>query len=127
VHWDSDPWQDASASLPVPTDLKFLLLKPEIDLGSIEDYFTVHDSEMRSIKPILTVIDGDVVHDTGADYDGYRILDTNLANRGSPCRFLHRGSRRSQTSQCERSSNALSSQRKAWSIWPSPACTNATP
>ncbi|WP_432837371.1 amidohydrolase [Dactylosporangium sp. CA-092794] len=50
----------------------------ENELGSIEtgkfadlvvldkDYFTVSDAEMRDIRPILTVIDGKIVHDTGA-------------------------------------------------------------
>jgi predicted amidohydrolase YtcJ len=50
----------------------------EDQLGSIEegkladlvvldkDYFTVGDAEMRAIKPILTVVAGKVVHDTGA-------------------------------------------------------------
>jgi hypothetical protein len=50
----------------------------EKDLGSLEagklgdlvvldkDYFTVSDAEARRIKPILTVIGGEIVHDTGA-------------------------------------------------------------
>ena len=50
----------------------------EDDLGSIEkgklgdlvvldrDYFRVSDADMRKIRPILTVVDGKVVHDTGA-------------------------------------------------------------
>jgi len=50
----------------------------EDDLGSIEegkladlvvldkDYFTVSDAQMRAIKPILSVVAGKVVHDTGA-------------------------------------------------------------
>ena len=52
-------------------------LNRENDLGSIEkgkladlvvldkDYFTVSAAEMRTIRPVLTVIDGEVVHDTG--------------------------------------------------------------
>jgi predicted amidohydrolase YtcJ len=52
-------------------------LNRENDLGSIEkgkladlvvldkDYFSVSPSEMRRIRPVLTVIDGEVVHDTG--------------------------------------------------------------
>jgi predicted amidohydrolase YtcJ len=50
----------------------------EHELGSIEtgkladlvvldkDYFTVSDAEMRRIRPVMTVINGKVVHDTGA-------------------------------------------------------------
>jgi predicted amidohydrolase YtcJ len=50
----------------------------EDDLGSIEkgkladlvvldrDYFRVSDADVRKIRPILTVVDGNVVHDTGA-------------------------------------------------------------
>jgi predicted amidohydrolase YtcJ len=50
----------------------------EHDFGSIElgkvgdlvvldrDYFTVSDAQMRRIRPIMTVIDGKIVHDTGA-------------------------------------------------------------
>jgi predicted amidohydrolase YtcJ len=53
-------------------------LNREDELGSIEegkladlvvldkDYFTVSDAEMRRIRPLLTVVDGQVVHDTGA-------------------------------------------------------------
>jgi predicted amidohydrolase YtcJ len=59
-------------------------LNREDDLGSIEpgkladlvvldkDYFTVSADQMRLIKPIMTVIDGKVVHDTGAlDHHGH--------------------------------------------------------
>src|SRR5499426_3129168 len=53
-------------------------LNRENDMGSIEkgkfgdlvvldrDYFSVSDADMRKIRPILTVVDGKVVHDTGA-------------------------------------------------------------
>ena len=53
-------------------------LNREDDLGSIEegkladlvvldkDYFTVSDAQMRAIRPIMTVVDGEIVHDTGA-------------------------------------------------------------
>jgi hypothetical protein len=53
-------------------------LNRENDMGSIEkgkfadlvvldkDYFSVSDAEMRTIRPVLTVIDGQVVHSTGA-------------------------------------------------------------
>jgi len=53
-------------------------LNREDDLGSIEkdkladlvvldrDYFSVSDADMRRTSPILTVVDGEVVHDTGA-------------------------------------------------------------
>ena len=52
-------------------------LNREDDLGSIEegkladlvvldkDYFRVSDADMRTIRPILTVVDGKVVYDTG--------------------------------------------------------------
>ena len=30
------------------------------------DYFRVSDADMRKTRPILTVVDGKVVHDTGA-------------------------------------------------------------
>jgi len=52
-------------------------LNREDDLGSIEegkladlvvldkDYFSVSDAEMRKIRPIMTVVDGAIVHDTG--------------------------------------------------------------
>jgi len=53
-------------------------LNRENDMGSIEkgkfgdlvvldrDYFRVSDADMRKIRPILTVVDGKVIHDTGA-------------------------------------------------------------
>ena len=53
-------------------------LNRENDMGSIEkgkfadlvvldkDYFSVSDAEVRTIRPVLTVIDGQVVHSTGA-------------------------------------------------------------
>jgi len=53
-------------------------LNREDDLGSIEegkladlvvldrDYFRVSDAEVRRIRPNLTVVDGNIVHDTGA-------------------------------------------------------------
>jgi hypothetical protein len=49
----------------------------EHELGSIEpgkladlvvldkDYFTVSDAEMRAIRPVMTIINGEIVHDTG--------------------------------------------------------------
>ena len=52
-------------------------LNRENDLGSIEtgklgdlvvldrDYFNVSDAEMRQTRPILTVVGGKVVHDSG--------------------------------------------------------------
>jgi hypothetical protein len=52
-------------------------LNREDALGSIEegkladlvvldkDYFTVSDAAMRTIRPMMTVVDGDIVHDTG--------------------------------------------------------------
>jgi hypothetical protein len=52
-------------------------LNREDDLGSIEegkladlvvldqDYFTVSDAAVRAIRPIMTVVDGEIVHDTG--------------------------------------------------------------
>jgi hypothetical protein len=30
-----------------------------------KDYFTVPDAEMRRILPVLTMVDGTIVHDTG--------------------------------------------------------------
>lgn len=53
-------------------------LNREDDLGSVEvgkladlvvldkDYFSVSDAQMRDIRPVMTIIGGDVVHDTGA-------------------------------------------------------------
>ena len=53
-------------------------LSREHELGSLEvgkladvvvldkDYFTVSDADMRRIRPVLTIVDGRVVHDTGA-------------------------------------------------------------
>jgi predicted amidohydrolase YtcJ len=54
----------------------------ENELGSIEkgkfadlvvldrDYFTASDADMRKIRPVLTVVAGKVVHDTGVvDFD----------------------------------------------------------
>jgi predicted amidohydrolase YtcJ len=53
-------------------------LNREHDIGSIEvhkradmvvldrDYFSVSAAQMRRIRPIMTVIDGKIVHDTGA-------------------------------------------------------------
>jgi predicted amidohydrolase YtcJ len=58
-------------------DAAWFLLR-EKDLGSIEkgkladlvvldrDYFTVTDAEMRQTRPVMTIIGGKVVHDTGA-------------------------------------------------------------
>jgi predicted amidohydrolase YtcJ len=49
----------------------------EHELGSIEtgkladlvvldkDYFTVSEAEMRDIRPIMTIVNGEIVHDTG--------------------------------------------------------------
>jgi predicted amidohydrolase YtcJ len=71
-------------------------LNREHDLGSIEkgkfadlvvldkDYFRVSDAEMREIRPILTVVGGNVVHDSGAlgrrpDHDHH---DHDRAGRG---------------------------------------------
>jgi predicted amidohydrolase YtcJ len=53
-------------------------LNREDELGSIEegkladlvvldrDYFRVSNADLRSIRPLLTVVNGEVVHDTGA-------------------------------------------------------------
>jgi predicted amidohydrolase YtcJ len=53
-------------------------LNRENELGSIEpgkfgdlvvldkDYFTVSDAEMRDIRPLMSIVDGEIVHDTGA-------------------------------------------------------------
>ena len=73
----------------------------EDELGSIEegkladlvvldkDYFTVDDAQMRSIKPILSVVAGKVVHDTGAlrgrrdwDHDHDHCHDNDHHGRG---------------------------------------------
>jgi predicted amidohydrolase YtcJ len=52
-------------------------LSRESDLGSIEagkladvvvldkDYFTVSDAELRRIRPVMTIVNGAIVHDTG--------------------------------------------------------------
>ena len=52
-------------------------LNRENDLGSIEtgkfgdvvvldkDYFKVSDASVRTIRPVLTIVNGDIVHDTG--------------------------------------------------------------
>jgi predicted amidohydrolase YtcJ len=52
-------------------------LSREDELGSIEvgkladvvvldkDYFTVSDAEMRRIRPVMAIVNGAVVHDTG--------------------------------------------------------------
>ena len=49
----------------------------ENELGSIEagkfadllvldkDYFSVPDADVRTIRPVLTIVNGDIVHDTG--------------------------------------------------------------
>ena len=31
-----------------------------------KNYFTVSDAEMRRIRPIMTIVNGRIVHDTGA-------------------------------------------------------------
>jgi predicted amidohydrolase YtcJ len=73
----------------------------EDELGSIEegkladlvvldkDYFTVPDAQMRAIKPILSVVAGKVVHDTGAlrgrrdwDHDHDHCHDNDQHHRG---------------------------------------------
>ena len=66
----------------------------EEDLGSIEegkladllvldrDYFEVSDAEMRKTLPVLTVVDGKVVHDTGALGGRHRDDDDDDHGRG---------------------------------------------
>src|SRR3990172_3525884 len=68
-------------------------LNRENDLGSIEpgkladlvvlgkDYFTVSAAQMRRIRPILTVVDGKIVHDTGALRRGHRDHDDRRRDR----------------------------------------------
>jgi predicted amidohydrolase YtcJ len=68
-------------------------LNRENDLGSIEpgkladlvvldkDYFSVSAEQMRRIRPILTVIDGKIVHDTGALRRGRRDHDDRRRDR----------------------------------------------
>ncbi len=55
-----------------PSPLKHRISSP-IEKGKLgdlvvldRDYFRVSDADMRKIRPILTVVDGKVVHDTGA-------------------------------------------------------------
>ena len=68
-------------------------LNRENDLGSIEpgkladlvvldkDYFSVSAAQMRRIRPILTVVDGKIVHDTGALRRGHRDHDDRRRDR----------------------------------------------
>jgi hypothetical protein len=72
-------------------------LNRENEMGSIEkgkfadlavldrDYFTVSDADMRKIRPILTVVAGKVVHDSGVlsfDRNDERDDDDDDGDRG---------------------------------------------